>query len=65
MSAPRGMLYLGAQANVNDASGDKHISYVSAGQSISPIDNPREAFNLVFPGVEEIRRAVADVKAAA
>jgi hypothetical protein len=49
-SAPRGMLYLGAQANVNSASGDKHVSYISAGQSISPTDNPREAFNLVFPG---------------
>lgn len=41
-------LYLGAQANQNNASGDKHISYPTAGQSLPPEDNPRRAFELLF-----------------
>lgn len=41
-------LYLGAMANQNNASGDKFISYPTAGQSISPEDNPRRAFELLF-----------------
>lgn len=47
-SAPFHHLYLGAMANQNNASGDKHISYPSAGQSITPMDSPMEAFNLLF-----------------
>jgi len=43
-------LYLGAQANHNGASGDKHISYFAPGQSIAPEDNPRRAFELLFGG---------------
>lgn len=48
--APWRHLYLGAMANVNNASGDKHISYPSPGQSISPEDDPRTAFSLLFGG---------------
>ena len=29
-------IYLGAQANANNASGDKHISYIAAGQTAPP-----------------------------
>lgn len=47
-SAPWQHLYLGVQANVNNASGDKHIVYPSAGQSIPPEDDPRTAFSLLF-----------------
>ncbi|MCB9764059.1 MAG: DUF1552 domain-containing protein [Alphaproteobacteria bacterium] len=47
-SMPWRHLYLGAMANMNNASGDKHISYPSAGQSITPEDNPRRAFELIF-----------------
>jgi len=46
--APFRHLYLGAHANVNAASGDKHISYVAPGQSIAPEDDPRKAFDLLF-----------------
>jgi hypothetical protein len=41
-------LYLGAQANANQASGDKHIVYPTAGQSIPPEDDPRQAFARLF-----------------
>ncbi len=41
-------LYLGAMANQNNASGDKHISYPSAGQSTPPQDNPLLAFESLF-----------------
>ena len=41
-------LYLGAQANADGASGDKHITYVSPGQTITPNDDPRHAFDLLF-----------------
>ena len=44
-------LYLGAQANHNGASGDKHIVYQAAGQTIAPIDNPSQAFKLLFKGI--------------
>lgn len=44
-------LYLGAMANQNNASGDKHISYPSAGQSITPEDNPRKAFDNLFGSI--------------
>jgi hypothetical protein len=47
-SAPFSHLYLGAHANANAASGDKHISYVAPGQSIAPEDDPRKAFDLLF-----------------
>jgi hypothetical protein len=47
-AAPYKHLYLGAQANVDNASGDKHISYPSAGQSITPEDDPLKAFDLLF-----------------
>lgn len=47
-SAPFRHLYLGAMANAGNASGDKHISYPSPGQTITPQDDPRAAFELVF-----------------
>ncbi|MCB9704998.1 MAG: DUF1552 domain-containing protein [Myxococcales bacterium] len=46
--APYRHLYLGAMANQNNASGDKHISYPSAGVTITPEDDPRKAFELLF-----------------
>ncbi len=45
---PFRLLYLGAQANVNNASGDKHISYVAPGFTTPPDDDPVAAFNRVF-----------------
>src|SRR5690606_33490247 len=46
--APWKHLYLGAQANADGASSDKHISYPTAGQSIPPEDDPKKAFSLLF-----------------
>ena len=43
-------LYLGAQANANNASGDMHISYISPGFTTPPEDDPRAAFARVFGG---------------
>lgn len=47
-SDPFRLLYLGAQANVNNASGDKHISYVAPGFTTPPDDDPLAAFTRVF-----------------
>ncbi|MEO1270462.1 MAG: DUF1552 domain-containing protein, partial [Myxococcota bacterium] len=44
---PHRHLYLGAMANHN-ASGDKHISYPTAGNSVPPEDNPLRAFERLF-----------------
>jgi hypothetical protein len=44
-------LYLGAQANANHASGDKHIAYVAPGLTTAPDDDPVAAFARVFDGV--------------
>lgn len=44
-------VYLGAMANVNNASGDKYISYPSAGTTVAPIDDPAQAFQQLFSGV--------------
>ena len=41
-------VYLGAMANHNNASGDKHISYPSAGTSATPEDSPMRAFERLF-----------------
>lgn len=49
-SAPFRHLYLGAQATVNGASGDKFISYPSPGVTIAPEDDPRAAFRRLFDG---------------
>jgi hypothetical protein len=46
--APFRHLYLGVQANIAGASGDKHISYPSPGQSVTPEDNPAATFELLF-----------------
>ena len=43
-------LYLGAMANQNGASGDKHISYIAPGVTASPEDDPVAAFTRVFGG---------------
>lgn len=49
--APFRHVYLGAMANADNASGDKHISYPSPGQTITPMDDPREAFDLLLGSV--------------
>jgi hypothetical protein len=41
-------LYLGAQANQNNASGDKHISYVAPGATTTPADDPAAEFQRLF-----------------
>lgn len=41
-------LYLGVQANANNASGDKFISYPSAGVTVPPEDDPIRAFRRLF-----------------
>ena len=62
-------LYLGAMANANNASGDKHISYVAANQTAPPEDNPLTAFERLFgmggagspgPQIRDLRRSVID-----
>jgi hypothetical protein len=45
---PFRLLYLGAHANANNASGDKHISYVAPGFTTPPDDDPVAAFARVF-----------------
>lgn len=47
-SSPWRHLYLGVQANADGASGDKHITYPTAGVPIPPEDDPRRAFELLF-----------------
>lgn len=47
---PHRHVYLGAMANVNGASGDKHISYVDAGFTTPPWDDPVLAFERLFAG---------------
>jgi len=47
---PHNHVYLGAMANVNGASGDKHISYVEPGFTTPPWDDPVEAFERLFAG---------------
>ncbi|MFO0725924.1 MAG: DUF1552 domain-containing protein [Myxococcota bacterium] len=43
-------LYLGAAANMNGASGDKHIVYTGPGQTLAPEDDPRRAYRAIFGG---------------
>ncbi len=52
--SPHRLIYLGAQATVNNASGDKHISYPAGGASTPPEDDPRRAFARLFGGEVEI-----------
>jgi hypothetical protein len=47
---PHRHVYLGVQANQNNASGDKHISYVAPGTTIRPEDHPLRAFERLFSG---------------
>lgn len=49
-SAPFRHVYLGAMANHNNATGDKHISYVGPGLTTPPEDNPLQAFSRLFAG---------------
>lgn len=49
--APFRHLYLGAMARQNNASGDKHISYVGPGLSVAPEDDPVVALDRLFDGV--------------
>jgi hypothetical protein len=44
-------VYLGAMATQNNASGDKFISYPSAGTTVAPEDDPIAAFGRMFGGV--------------
>lgn len=44
-------LHLGAMAAQNNASGDKFITYPSAGVTLAPQDDPRRAFADVFGGL--------------
>jgi hypothetical protein len=46
--APFKHLYLGAQATANNASGDKFVSYPSAGTTVAPEDDPLAAFQRLF-----------------
>jgi hypothetical protein len=46
--APFRHLYLGVQANQNNASGDKHISYVGPGTTVRPEDDPRRVLERLF-----------------
>ncbi len=41
-------LYLGAMANADNASGDKHIVYPVSGTSMAPEDDPARAFAALF-----------------
>lgn len=50
-SAPFRHVYLGAMATQNNASGDKFISYPSAGTTVAPEDDPIAAFGRMFSGV--------------
>ena len=47
-AAPFRHLYLGAMATQNNASGDKFISYPSAGTTAAPEDDPMTAFGRLF-----------------
>lgn len=71
---PHRHVYLGVMANVAGATGDKHISYPSAGFTTPPEDDPLVAFRRLFgeagspavsppsPGVPELdpRRSILD-----
>lgn len=47
-STPFRHVYLGAMATQNSASGDKFISYPSAGTTVAPEDDPKRAFDRMF-----------------
>jgi hypothetical protein len=69
-------VYLGAMAGQNNASGDKFISYPSAGTTVAPQDDPRQAFGRLFgttaaptgggaapaPGTSALDLALADLR---
>lgn len=65
--APFRHLYLGAMATQNNASGDKFISYPSAGVTVAPEDDPLRAFSRIFSMgmVARPSPAAADAGAAA
>lgn len=50
---------LGAMANQNSATGDKHISYPSAGVTLAPEDDPIRAFSRLFSMGAVTRPAMA------
>ncbi len=66
-AAPHRHLYLGAMANHNGASGDKHVSYVAAGKTATPEDDPQRAFDRLFgaptsaPAGDDTDASVLDV----
>ena len=53
-ASPFRHLYLGAMATQNNASGDKFISYPSAGVTIAPEDDPVNAFRRIFSGAGSV-----------
>lgn len=52
-ASPWRHLYLGAMANADGASGDKHIVYPVAGTPMSPEDDPARAFAALFGAAPE------------
>jgi len=50
-SDPHPHIYLGAMANHAGAGGDKHVSYVGAGHTVPPEDDPVRAFSRLFRDV--------------
>lgn len=60
-ASPFRHLYLGAMATQNNASGDKFISYPSAGVTVAPEDDPVNAFRRIFAGgVPAVNPATVD-----
>lgn len=49
--SPHRHVYLGAMANQDNASGDKHISYPAPGHTAPPEDDPQRAFARLFDAV--------------
>src|SRR5512144_2598287 len=49
-TAPYRHVYVGAMATHNNASGDKFISYPSAGATVAPEDDPKQEWNRLFTG---------------
>lgn len=52
-SAPYRHVYVGAMATHNNASGDKFVSYPSAGATVAPEDDPKKEWGRLFTGVTQ------------
>ncbi|MFT6627191.1 MAG: hypothetical protein ACJA1R_000447 [Flavobacteriales bacterium] len=62
-SSPYRHLYLGAHANQNGASGDRHLTYVALGVTTPPQDDPRRAFESLFAGASGATEGGQDLEA--